>query len=379
MNTLVESARRLVEHRPGHRVLSLYLDLDPERFATPPARVSQIRSLIDEAAKRLEGMEGLGHDERIGLREDLERVRDYLLSGDPPFQGARALAVFSSGRGGLFETVQLPRSVPGQVVFDTAPYVEPMIATAQQRDWCVVLVSRRHARIFTGEADSLAETLEHEDAVHGQHDQGGWSQPRYERSVEKEVDDHLRAVAEIIEQRCRGRGFDRLALGGPPEIVPRIEGMLSEPVLARLAPGRVEVDVSSAGESEIRTAVARLVEEDDRRSEREALDRMAAGIGTGGRGAGGPEDTVSALNERRVETLLLEPRFDGKADRCLSCGLLLLETSGRCPADGGELEHVEHLREAVVEAALAQGADVMIVRHHPDLGPLRGIGAVLRF
>lgn len=379
MNTLVEAARRLVEHRPGHRVLTLYLDLDPERFATPPARLSQIRSLIDEAAKQLEGMDGMSHDEHIGLREDLERVRDYLLSGDAPFQGARALAVFSSGRGDLFETIQLPRSVPGQVVFDTAPYVEPMIATAQQRDWCVLLVSRRHARLFTGAAGELTETLEREDNVHGQHDQGGFSQPRYERSVEKDVDDHLRAVAEIIEQRCRTHGFDRLALGGPPEIVPRLEGMLSEAVLSHLAPGRVEVDVSSAGESEIRSAVARLVEDDDRRCERDALDRMAAGIGTGGRGAGGPEDTASALNERRVETLLLEPRFDGHAKRCTSCGLLLLEASGRCPADGGELEHVEHLREAVVESALAQGAEVMIVRHHPDLGPFRGIGAVLRY
>jgi hypothetical protein len=33
----------------------------------------------------------------------------------------------------------------------------------------------------------------------------------------------------------------------------------------------------------------------------------------------------------------------------------------------------------VVEAALAQDAAVMVVRHHPDLGPLGGIGALLRF
>jgi len=31
-------AKRLIEHATGHRVISLYLDLDPERFATPPAR-----------------------------------------------------------------------------------------------------------------------------------------------------------------------------------------------------------------------------------------------------------------------------------------------------------------------------------------------------
>jgi hypothetical protein len=35
--------------------------------------------------------------------------------------------------------------------------------------------------------------------------------------------------------------------------------------------------------------------------EREALDRLEAGIGSGGRGAGGPYETLAALNERRVE------------------------------------------------------------------------------
>lgn len=359
-------------------MLSLYLDLDPERFATAPARASQVRSLIDQAAKELDSRE-LDHDDRVGLREDLERVKDFLLSREPPFQGARALAVFCAGRDGLFETVQLPRSVPGRAVIDGAPYVEPMIAAAQQREWCVVLVSRRSARVFTGPADTLAERQDFEDNVHGQHDQGGFSQPRYERSVEKDVDDHLRLVAEVIERRCRRDGFDRLALGGPSEIVPRLEGLLAEEVLSRLAPGRVEIDVSSAGESDVRAAVAGIVEEDDRRREREALDRMAAGIGSGGRGSGGPERTVAALNERRVEILLLEPGFDGPASRCPACGLLFLGAEARCPADESGLQSLEHLREAAVEAALAQDAEVMIVRHHPDLGPFQGIGAVLRF
>src|SRR5205807_3094703 len=123
--------------------------------------------------------------------------------------------------------------------------------------------------------DALEERRDYEDNVHGQHDQGGLSQPRYERSVEKDVDEHLRHVAEVIEARCRHQGFDRLALGGPPELVPRLEAMLSEEVLARLVRGRVEVDVSSSSLSDVRRAVAPLVEADERRGEREMLDRLA--------------------------------------------------------------------------------------------------------
>jgi peptide chain release factor subunit 1 len=377
--SVVHAARRLVEHRPSQRVVSLYLDLDPERFATPPARAAQIRSLVDEANRAVERDSSLGHDEKLALREDMERIESYLLSREPPFQGARALAVFCSLRDDLFEVVQLTRPADGSVVIERTPYVEPLVRAAQDRRWCVALITRRTARILTGPSDRLEERDDITDNVHGQHDQGGWSQANYERSYEKEADDHLRRVAETLARRWRTERFDRLALAGPIEIVSRLEGMLHEDLRARLTDRRVDVDVSSATEDQIRQAVAKLVDEDERQRERAALDRLAAGIGSGGRATGGPDATLDALNERRVETLLLETGFDRRGARCPLCGLLSLETHGPCPADGTEMDELEHLREAAVEAALAQDANIIVVSRYPDLGPFQGIGALLRF
>ncbi len=378
-----DPARRLIEHRTGHPVISLYLDLDPERFATPPARSAQIRSLIDQASRELDAASGLSHDDLVTLRADLVRVDGYLNSrgeGGPPFKGAGALGVFCSGQDDLFEVIQLSRPTPGRVVIGRSPYVEPLVSALQRRRWLVALVSRRAGRVLGGPVDRLTEHANFDEYVHGQHDQGGWSQARYERSIEKDTDDHLRRVADGVNQRFRAERFDRVALGGPVEIVPRLEAHLSAEVKACLAAGRIEVDLSSAGDDDIRGALTKLVLEDEKQCERDALDRLAAGVGSGGRGVGGPQDTLEALNERRVQTLLLEPGFDRRGARCQSCGLLLLESrGGRCPADGGPLEELEHLREAAIEAALAQGADVMVVRHYPDLGPLQGIGAILRF
>jgi peptide chain release factor subunit 1 len=375
-------AKRLLEHRTEHPVISLYLDLDPERFATAPARASQIRSLIDQAARELdEAGEGLSHDDRIGLRTDLQRIDDFLNSpgGGDPFKGAHALGVFCSGRDELFEVIKLSRPVPGRVVIGRTPFVEPLVATLREERWLVALVNRRLGRVLGGPVDRLEEDGSFADYVRGQHDQGGWSQARYERSIEKDTDDHLRRVAEAVNQRWRSEAFHRAALGGPVEIVPRLEAFLATEVRASLAPGRVEVDLSSTTDTEIRHALSKLVLQDDKALERDALDRLAAGIGSGGRAVGGPEDTLAALNERRVQTLLLEPGFDRRGFRCGSCGLLMLRADGRCPADGGELEEVEDLREAAIEAALAQDAEVTIVHHYPDLGPLQGIGALLRF
>jgi hypothetical protein len=381
VSVAADPARRLIEHRTGHPVISLYLDLDPERFATAPARSAQIRSLIDQAARELDASNGLSHDDLVTLRADLKRVDGYLNSREPPFQGAGALGLFCSGQDDLFEVIQLSRPTPGRVVIGRSPYVEPLVTALQQRRWLVALVSRRAGRVLAGPVDALQEHANFDEYVHGQHDQGGWSQARYERSVEKDTDDHLRRVAEGVNHRFREERFHRVALGGPVEVVPRLEAFLSAEVKGCLAPGRIEVDLSSAGDDEIRDALAKLVVEDEKRCEREALDRLAAGVGSGGRGVGGPEPTLEALNERRVQTLLLEPGFDRNGTRCQSCGLLMLEEAGggRCPADDGPLEQLEHVREAAIEAALAQGADVMVVRHHPDLGPFQGIGAILRF
>jgi peptide chain release factor subunit 1 len=304
---------------------------------------------------------------------------DYLSSREPPFQRAGALGVFCSGQDDLFEVVQLPRPTPGRVVIGRSPYVEPLVTALQQRRWLVALVNRRSGRVLGGPVDGLQEEARLEDFVRGRHDQGGWSQANYERSIEKDAEDHLRRVADAVNRLWRTERFHRLAVGGPPEVVPRFEAHLAGDVRPHLIPERVAVDLSSATEEQVRSAVAKLVAEDEKRSERDALDRLEAGIGSGGRGVGGAYDTIAALNERRVEILLLEPGFDMHAAGCPTCGMLMSETERRCPADGSETEQVEHLHEAVVEAALAQGAEVMIVRHYPDLGPLRGIGAVLRF
>ena len=359
--------------------MSLYLDLDPERFATPPARASQIRSLIDEAARNVDSSEQLDHAERVAVRSDLRRVDDYLSSREPPFQGARALAVFCCSRDGLFEVLQLPRPTEARVMIETTPYVEPLVAGISQRLWAVLLISRRTARLLTGSATSLRERQRFDDFVHGQHESGGYSQSNYERSLEKDADDHLRRAADLLDRYWRNERYDRLGLGGPQEIVARLEGMLSEEVRERLAPGRVDVDVATATETQVRLAVSRLAGDDEKHFERETLDRLAAGIGRGGRAAGGPPDTLEALNERRVGMLLLEPGFDARGGRCPSCGLLVLDGTSRCAVDGTELEPVEHLREAAVEAAIAQDADVMLINHYPDLGPFQGIGALLRF
>jgi hypothetical protein len=356
-------ARRLIERRPRHRVVSLYLDLDPsEQFATPGARESQVHSLIDGAAREVDADDSLDHENLVAVREDLERLRDYLTSDEPPFQGARALAVFASGRDELFEAIQIHQPVAGRVVIGDAPYITPLVERAMQRSWCVALISEQNARIFGGTPAALEER-----------ERIGLRE-RFE-----EEDSHLRDVADRLQHRWLNERFDLLAVGGEAEAVPRFERLLSQDLRQRLVDRRVAADINSAGDAQLRDAVSEVVEEEEREHERSALDRLAAGLGADGRAAGGPEATLEALNERRVEVLLLQPGLTLAGGRCPRDGLLTLARSGPCPADGTELEEVEDLGEASVEAGLLQDAEVLFVERYPDLGPHQGMAALLRF
>src|SRR5919197_1501505 len=148
--------RRLADVHPDRgRVLSVFLNLDPAQFATP---------------------------------------------------AARSTAVYACSPADLLEVVRLRRPVDSGVVLDRAPHVEPLVADAASERWCVLLANRRNARFFVGDDTGLEETDRVEDDVHSQHDQGGWSQKRYQRSVEKEKDDHLVHVADVAFDAYKRRG-----------------------------------------------------------------------------------------------------------------------------------------------------------------------------
>jgi peptide chain release factor subunit 1 len=365
--------RKLAELRLDRPVvLSLYLDLDPTEFATPPARATAVRSLLDEAERKVKERDTLPHEDRMALESALERSRTFL-ERELPTDGAQAVAVFASQPVDLFETLRLPRSVPSRVAIGRSPLVGPLARLERGERWCVALVSRRDARIFRGSPDGLREIEQIHDVVFGQHDQGGWSQARYQRGIEKEKADHLKHTAEALMRHFKRRPFKRLITGGPREVVADFEQKLHGYLRERLA-GRIEVDVDTASPEQVLAAAQPRLEELDREREAETLERL------GERGACGLGEVLRALNERRVEILLLDEQFSEPGTQCPEDGWLGPADERRCPVDGTALIALEDLTDSAIELALQQSAGLLEVRHNRDaLSAHGGIAAVLRF
>jgi hypothetical protein len=376
-NTITRTRlRRLADVKPERgRVLSVFLNLDPTEFATPAARSTAITSVITEAAHRVDQADGLEHEERAALKADIDRVRETLMASDIAQNGTRAVAVYACQPADLLEVVRLNHPVDAAVVLDRSPYIEPLIAQAGEEQWCVLLVNRRNARFFIGDGGGLEETDRVEDDVHSQHDQGGWSQANYQRGVEKEKDDHLLRVAEVAFSRYKEGRFERLLVGAPDERANDFEQKLHPYLRERIA-ARLHLDVENSSIEDVRSAAGQAIEDWRRRCERSALDRLTEGVGRGGRGAAGLAAVLQALNEQRVETLLVGEGFRSPGGRDSATGMLYAGDHG---PDGQALERCENIVEPAIEKAVEQAAKVIKVRHHDDLGPLGGIGAVLRY
>jgi peptide chain release factor subunit 1 len=374
-----DTLRRLAAYESDEApVLSFYLDLDPGEFALAHARSTAARSLVDEAHRRIEGQNGLSHDERKRGFEAVTRVRDWFEGPDFTAAGAGALGVFCAADGGLFEVVRLPRPVPSEVVIGRKPFVEPLVDMASGGGWCVLLVDRESARVLRGSVHALDEVVRlDENPARGQHDQGGWSQARYERSVEEDVHDHVKRTADLLYRRFKRAPFERLVIGARSEFAPVAEERLHAELRSRVA-GRIDVDVKHSRPDDVLAAARPVMEQEEHRREEEALGRLHERV-QDGRGATGMTDVLEALTERRVEILLLEDGFSAEGVVCPSCGWLGPPEIESCPADGSPTEPRDDIADLAIGRALGQSAEVVVPRESDDVHGLGGIAAVLRF
>jgi peptide chain release factor subunit 1 len=341
-------------------VVSLFLNLDPSQFATAPARESQVNSLLNALGERIREGE-LSHDARTALEADRDRIERFLRE-DMDVSEAEAVAIFSAHALDFFAAVKLAAPVDPDVRIDLRPILEPVMGHEDEGAWCVLLVTRDTARIFRGGPTGIREIRDVRSDVKNQHQAGGWSQARYERSVEQDVERHLETVTEMLLAHHKRRPFDHLIIGANNESLrPALTAEAHSYLLERVR-GWVDIDEQLAAADEVFEAVRPVMEEHLADEERELFERFEAERATGGRAAEGVEDVLAALVERRVETLLVREDAGAEGVKCVTCGWLGPAGPERCPVDDTVLDHVDNIVEPAIQAAIQQAAGVHVVR-----------------
>ena len=357
--------------------ISLYLDLDPSVTPTPGDAATRLRSLLDEAAKgdganRRE----LTHDQRLGLKADFERIRSFY---EDEFErdGAQGLAVFSSGLDNIWRTLPLTEAVPDHVSVGSTLYLAPLVPLVGRGEGALVLVvGRERGHFYRLRGGRLQDLADHTEEQQGRHDQGGWSQARYQRHIETKVREHLHEVAEALDRIVRQLRAVQVIVISSEEIRAELEEVLSHDAAAAVI-GWTSAEAHAAPPELLKVAVPVL---DRYRAEKETevVARWEEEAGRSGRAAAGWEATLEAASDARVELLLFQDGVDHEAFRCPRCGRVAV-SGGTCPLDGTSMEVSANGLDLAVHQTLVHGGRVWAVRDRQDLGPVEGIGALLRY
>src|SRR3954447_15428731 len=254
-------------HPQGAKVLSVYLDLDPQNFATAEARASEITSALDAAGRMVDGA-GLEHDARVAARDDVDRVRSELLDNGLDAKGAQAVALFACGPAGLFEALKLPRPIATQVTLDDSPWIQPLLDMVRDPRIAVALVDRHHFRIFHGSEAELAELDADAQELRWPDDSTHPSR-RHRSATEAEATYHYAEAAHALLALLKLRGYDALIIDVRDEERGAFEGRLRASVLDRLA-GSIDCPTRSSTPDDVRRAAAGVLAERRERRLRDA-------------------------------------------------------------------------------------------------------------
>lgn len=354
--------------------ISLCLNLDPSEVPTAGDAQTRMNAMLRAADKT--DRTDLTHEQRSALKADFQRIATWF---DDEFErdGSQGLAVFAAGLDNFWRTLALPEPVRDSARVGRDFYVSPLVSLVSRGDGTIVaVIGREQGQLYRLRAGRLEEIAEHYDEQPGQHDQGGWSQSRYQRHIEKLVQEHLKGVAQELDRSKRQLRSPKIVLVGSEEMRSEFTEELSAEVRASLVGGTQAQ--AQAGPAEILQAVTPVLEKAESKDEAEVIERWREEAGRNARAASGWEQTLEASSDARVELLLFQEGADRRAYRCPACGRAAV-SEGSCPLDGTRLEPTDSGLDLAVHQTLAHGGAVWAIRHHQDLAPAEGIGALLRF
>jgi peptide chain release factor subunit 1 len=357
----------------GTPVSTLYLDVDGRRY---PRKQDYMLRAEQLGHRLLKEADGLPKTSAASVTNDVDRMTAFLTGLD---RGpTRGVALFSCSGAQLWEQVLVPRPLADRATLADHPHVLPLEALIETYEtFCTVLVDREKARIFLSRMGRIREERDVFDDVPGRHDQGGWSQGRYHRHIDDHVGRHLKHVGDVLLRYLKRQGFDHLVLAGPDETVPEFERGLHDYLKQRVV-ARIALPLAATVNDVLERSL-QVEEEIEVGREREVVEKVTAEAGAGRNGVTGLEPVLAALNDGRVDTLVVPFGFSSAGVRCPACEWLGLSRSA-CPMCGAATDPVPDVVESGVAKALQQGSRVeSLTLVNGDGDRPFDVGALLRF
>ena len=300
----------------------------------------------------------LAHD---SLTADIERIAGWLDGqADPSAHGIFIVACLNTN---VFHALSLNIPLETRVVVGPTPALTTLGRLAEDYASFAVI----HADQHDGYIDFFSQaTHERGVALRGsvfprQHQQGGFSQRRFQNRANEKVEAFAQAIAEEARAAMEDNPVEFVVLVGDETMTSALNNALHDTIKDKVV-GTARGDMR-ANTDELLELVLPLVAEAERKQEMDAVQRANDGQGPGGHATAGAEDVLVALQSGQVMTLVMNDDFQGTGWADYTMPVYGVGSPPKKHPAGGETDQIVEvvLEDEIVRLAVQTGADIEIV------------------
>ncbi len=359
--------QELLGYQAKQDMLSVYLNTDPAQGNADVHKL-HLRSMLKD----------------INLPDDIETIIRFI-DHKHDWSG-KSIAIFSCAADGFFKEFPLAVPVRSRVRISDRPHVKPLANLLDSYGrYGVVLVDKQGARLFYFNLGELRE----QEGIMGEAirktKRGGGSQSPGRRGgvagqtdyVDEVADRNMREVIEFATHFFSENNVRRILIGGTEDNVALFRSQLPKSWQS-LVLGSFPISMHASHPEVLEKAmeIGKQVELKNEAILAEAIITSAA------KGKGGVihlEETLKAIHEGRVQTLLIREYFRAPGNRCSACGYVSSLPMTTCPYCGGKPLEITDAVELAVHKVMQSGGEVEVLDPELEVKGFEQIGALLRF
>ena len=362
-----QELRELLSFQSKQPVLSVYLNTDPAEGSAAGYKL-RLRSML----------------KNIELPEDVEAIETYV---EHTFDWTgRSLALFSCAPERFFRAYALAIPTRDRVRSLNSPYVKPLADLLDfYGGYGVALVDKQGARLFYFH---LGELREHEgtfgEAVRHVKRGGASSFPGRRGGIagrtnhmRETMERNMKDAADFASTFFQEYAIRRIILGGTDENVHQFRSALPK-TWQSLVVGTVPMAMTATTDEVLQKAL-QIGRQAEYRHEAQLVETLVTSAAKQQGGVLHLEDTLQAVHDGRVQTLVISQGYRAPGFQCQGCGYLTGKKARACSYCGSTFSEIPDAVELAVRKVMQHGGEVEILQMEQPPQGWGKIGAILRY
>jgi peptide subunit release factor 1 (eRF1) len=195
--------------------------------------------------------------------------------------------------------------------------------------------------------------------------------------VDEVTERNMKEGADFAAHFFQDHNVRRILIGGTEDNVAQFRSLLPkswQSLIVGTFPSSM-----TASKKEVMDRALQIGQEAEINRENRLLDQLVTSASKKRGGILGLDDTLKALQDFKIQSLVIQEGYREPGYQCQGCGYLTSIEMPTCPYCGGKFTKIPDVVELAVHKVMQQGGEVEFVHTNSTEKKFKGIGAILRY